>query len=129
METRRGRGRPLTNPEPNPELVIEPAGRAGGAQQENQNMDDRLIAAYERGRQAERQDAVPVAHGGAPEDFRKLYDSFMRLNPPHFDGTGGYSAAEEWLGQINSKLILCRAPEEDSVELAEQQLAGDARFW
>src|SRR5664279_2649432 len=139
METpHRGRGRPRRNPEPNPELVIEPvvdqagagpagAGGAGGAGRDR-DLDDRLIAAYERGRQAQIQDAAPVAHGGAPEDFRRLYDAFLRLNPPRYDGTGGYAAAEEWLAQINAKLKLCRAPEEDKVELVEQQLESDARF-
>ncbi|XP_078178674.1 uncharacterized protein LOC144572868 isoform X1 [Carex rostrata] len=53
----------------------------------------------------------------------------MRLNPPRFDGTGGYTVAEEWLANVNGKLILCRAPEEDMVELAEQQLESGARFW
>ena len=97
METRRGRGRVQGNREPSPDPIIEPA--AGGPEEPNRNqeLDDRLIAAYERGRQAaERRNELPVnVQGGAPEDFRKLYDSFMRLNPPQFDGTGGYSAAEE----------------------------------
>ena len=134
--TRRGRGRPRRNPEPNPELIIEPvvdqtgAGPAGaGGAGRDRDLDDRLIAAYERGRQAQVRDAAPVAHGGAPEDFRRLYDAFLRLNPPRYDGTGGYAAAEEWLAQINAKLKLFRAPEEDKVELVEQQLESDARFW
>ena len=53
----------------------------------------------------------------------------MRLNPPRFDGTGEFAVAEEWLASMSAKLVLCRAPEEDMVELAEQQLEGGARFW
>ena len=137
MDRRRGRGRPRGNREPSPDVPIEPAAdRAEVGLEEpnrNQELDDRLIAAYERGRQAaERRNVgpeAPVAQGDGPENFRKLYDSFMRLNPPQFDGTGGYSDAEEWLEKINAKLVLCRAPVDDMVELAEQQLDGDARFW
>ncbi|XP_078180783.1 uncharacterized protein LOC144574648 [Carex rostrata] len=53
----------------------------------------------------------------------------MRLNPPRFNGTGEYAAAEEWLASVSAKLVLCRAPEQDMVELAEQQLEEGARFW
>ena len=145
METRRGRGRPRRNPVQNPELVIEPvvdpagagpagaggAGGIGGAEGaggagRDRDLDDRLIAAYERGRQAQLRDAAPEAHGGAPEDFRWLYNAFIHLNPPRYDGTGGYAAAEEWLAQINAKLNLCRALVENKVE---QQLESDDRFW
>jgi hypothetical protein len=106
------------------------SGSSGGVQNREREMDERLIAAYERGRQAERrEETAPVVQRDAPEEFRRIYDSFMRLNPPQFDGTGGYSGAEEWLEKINAKLALCRAPVDDMVELAEQQLDGDARFW
>jgi hypothetical protein len=53
----------------------------------------------------------------------------MRLKPPQFNGTGEYAAAEEWLASMSAKLVLCRAPEQDMVELAEQQLEDGARFW
>ena len=67
---------------------------SGGGQNRDRELDDRLIEAYERGRQAaERREAAPVDQRGTPEEFRKLYDSFMRLNPPQFDGTGGYAEA------------------------------------
>src|SRR5664279_4309404 len=133
METRRGRGRPRRNPVtvgPTAARVEDESEGSGGGPNRDRELDDRLISAYERGRQAaERREAAPVVQGGAPDDFRKLYDSFMRLNPPQFDGTGGYSEAEEWLEKMNAKLVLCRAPENDMVELAEQMLDGDARFW
>ncbi|XP_078176354.1 uncharacterized protein LOC144569759 [Carex rostrata] len=101
----------------------------GGAQDRDRDLDDRLIAAYERGRQAERREVAPEAPRGGPEDFRRLYDSFMRLNPPRFNGTGEYAVAEEWLASISAKLVMCRTPEQDMVELAEQQLEDGARFW
>ena len=147
MEGRRGRGRPRTrNRDPVPDPLNEPlvnaseAGSAGpevqrvdlgprGGPDRDRDLDDRLIAAYERGRQAERREVAPEAPRGAPEEFRRLYDSFMRLNPPRFDGTGEYAAAEEWLASMSAKLVLCRAPEQDMVELAEQQLESGARYW
>jgi hypothetical protein len=113
MEGRRGRGRPASRRvEIGP---VEPEGRRvgrgpRGVQDRDRNLDERLIAAYERGHQAERREAVPEVHRGAPEEFRRLYDSFMRLNPPRFDGTGGYTTAEEWLASVNAKLNLYRAP-------------------
>ena len=106
MEGRRGRGRPRTrNRDPVPDPLDGPlvnaseAGSAGpevqrvdlgprGGPNRDRDLDDRLIAAYERGRQAERREVAPEAPRGAPEEFRRLYDSFMRLNPPRFDGTG-----------------------------------------
>ena len=135
LDGRRGRGRARTRASgPAQGLIIEPA--ASGVdpgpregQDRDQALDARLIAAYERGRQAERRDAAPEVPRGAPEEFRRLYDSFMRLNPPRFDGNGEYAVAEEWLASMNAKLVLCRAPEEDMVELAEQQLESGARYW
>jgi Retrotransposon gag protein/Zinc knuckle len=99
--------------------------------QRDLDLDARLIAAYERGRQAADQNRPGfVVNQGAVEDsFRRLYDTFIRLGPSKFDGSGGYMAAEEWLAGIKAKLVLCRAPEEDRTELAEHQLENDARFW
>jgi hypothetical protein len=145
MDGRRGRGRGRTRAGgPVRDVIVEqtasnaesgPVGPEGqGANQgprvgldRDRDLDERLIAAYERGRQA--RDVAHEVPRGAPDEFRRLYDSFMRLDPPRFDGTGEFAVAEEWLANINAKLVLCRAPEEDSVELAEQQLESRARFW
>ncbi|KAJ3699132.1 hypothetical protein LUZ61_002837 [Rhynchospora tenuis] len=63
------------------------------------------------------------------DPFFELYCSFSSLAPPHFDGTGDFLAAENWLGSIKDKFQLVRVPEEDKVELATQFLDGYARFW
>jgi Retrotransposon gag protein len=99
--------------------------------QRDLDLDARLIAAYERGRQAADQNrqGFAVNQGAVEDNFQRLYDTFMRLGPSKFDGGGGYMAAEEWLAGIKAKLILCRAPEDDRTELAEHQLENDARFW
>lgn len=91
-----------------------------------------LLTAYERGR------ATGEAHGPAPdagnagtaeEEFRRLYGTFMKLAPPRFDGSGGYTAAEEWLASLKDKFILCRVPERHKVELAVQLLEKTGRYW
>ena len=78
MEGRRGRGRPRTrNRDPVPDPLNEPlvnaseAGSAGpevqrvdlgprGGPDRDRDLDDRLIAAYERGRQAERREVDEI---------------------------------------------------------------------
>lgn len=102
-------------------------GHRGGWDQE---LDERLIAAYERGRWAERHERGLTGQERSPGDeFRRLYDAFMRLAPPKFDGMGGYSVAEEWIASVKAKFIICRVPEANKVELVEQLLEGSARYW
>ena len=94
------------------------------------NLAEMLIMAYERGRTAERQTQGPAPDTGpAGEEFRQLYESFMRLAPPRFDGSGGYSAAEEWITSLKAKFVLCRVPDEHKVELAVQLLEKTGRHW
>ena len=77
IEGRRGRGRPrirnrdpIQDPRNEPIVRTSEAGSAGpevqrvdlgprGRQDRDQDLDDRLIAAYKRGRQAERREVAP----------------------------------------------------------------------
>ncbi|XP_078158154.1 uncharacterized protein LOC144553841 [Carex rostrata] len=95
-------------------------------------LEEMLIAAYERGRRAEQQaqgPAAPVAQVAPGEEFRQLYDAFMRSAPPRFDGSGGYPEAEEWMVNVRAKFTLCRIPDANKVELAVQLLEKSGRHW
>ncbi|XP_078150324.1 uncharacterized protein LOC144545636 [Carex rostrata] len=95
-------------------------------------LEEMLIAAYERGRRAEQQaqgPAAPVAQVAPGEEFRQLYDAFMRSAPPRFDGSGGYPEAEEWMVNVRAKFTLCRIPDANKVELAVQLLERSGRHW
>ena len=94
------------------------------------DLAEMLIRAYERGRTAERQNpGIAPGVGVEGEEFRQLYDAFMRLAPPRFDGSGGYPAAEEWMAKLKAKFTLCRVPEVHKVELAVQLLENSGRHW
>ena len=94
------------------------------------DLAEMLIRAYERGRTAERQNpGIAPGVGVEGEEFRQLYDSFMRMAPPRFDGSGGYPAAEEWMAKLKAKFTLCRVPEVHKVELAVQLLENSGRHW
>ena len=101
----------------------------------DRNLEEMLIAAYERGRRAEAQaqgpqgPAVQVPPVAPGEEFRQLYEAFMRLAPPRFDGSGGYPEAEEWMVSLKAKFTLCRVPEVNKVELAVQLLEKSGRHW
>ncbi|KAJ3705233.1 hypothetical protein LUZ61_008938 [Rhynchospora tenuis] len=102
-----GSGRRQPNPEPQDEEV------------------NRLLSAYERGKRL----AGGNHRNNEEEEFRRRFDSFARLGPPHFSGEGGYQAAEEWLAAIKSRLEVSHAPLDQHVGLATYYLVNTARFW
>ena len=66
----------------------------------------------------------------APTDpFLSALREFERHRTPHFDGSGGYTTAEEWLGAVEQSFRLSRTPEAYKAELASILLERDARHW
>ena len=69
--------------------------------------------------------AAQAANGGgnpnaAPADpFTGALREFERHRTPHFDGSGGYAAAEDWLGAVEQSFRLSRTPEAYKAEALE----------
>ena len=69
-------------------------------------------------------------HNAAPADpFTGALREFERHRTPHFDGSGGYAAAEDWLGAVEQSFRISRTPEAHKAELASILLEKDARHW
>ena len=79
--------------------------------------------------------AANAANGGGnrntvPADpFLGALREFERHRTPHFDGSGGYATAEEWLGAVEQSFRLSRTPGAHKAELASTLFERDARHW
>ena len=69
------------------------------------------------------QNPVPI------DPFLNALREFERHRTPHFDGSGGYANAEEWLGAVEQSFRLSRTPEAHKTELASTLFERDARHW
>ena len=69
-------------------------------------------------------------HNPVPTDpFLIALREFERHRTQRFDGSGGYAAAEEWIGAVEQTFRLSRTPEGHKSELASTLLEKDARHW
>ena len=79
--------------------------------------------------------AAQAANGGgnlntaSADPFTSALREFERHRAPHFDGSGGYTSAEDWLGAVEQSFRLSRTPEAYKAELASILFEKDARHW
>ncbi|KAI3857096.1 hypothetical protein MKW92_038765 [Papaver armeniacum] len=58
-----------------------------------------------------------------------LVKEFQLLDPPEFTGSSDIAVAEEWFSDIEKKLALMSATDEQRVTLATDMLKGEASHW
>ena len=79
--------------------------------------------------------AANAANGGGnrnpitADPFLGALREFERHRTLHFDGSGGYAAAEDWIGAVEQAFRLSRTPEAYKAEIASTLFEKDARFW
>jgi hypothetical protein len=68
-----------------------------------------------------------VQHG--PNSYIQRIIDFHRLHPPKFGGSDNPIEVDDWLREIELKLVVVHANDIDKVLLTIQQLVGPALVW